>query len=87
MPIESKEYIPIVTCQDSQLKQLRKAGFETDGYIRSMEEILTTKGFGLPSQADDRSFGFRYGKYVRGFLTYPDALAGQIMFLHEEGVL
>ncbi len=81
--VKEKEIIPRRCCTDIRLKQLRKAGFKTDGYDRSLEDILQDKGFGLPIK-DDEYFTFMINhKYIRYYLNYADCLAEEILLLHE----
>ena len=83
MPLTITEYIPRRVCEDWRLKRLRQEGFHTNGYERSMERILTEKGFGLPDESDE-GFGFTVNrKYTRVYLNYADALAEEILFLRK----
>ena len=86
-PVKIKEYIPVRLCSYDRLKRLRKAGIVTDGYERSLEEILTSKGFGLPSACED-GFGFTFEyKYIFICQTYADCLAEEILLLVKLGKL
>ena len=83
MTLKITEYIPRRICEDWRLKRLRKEGFHTNGYERSMERILTEKGFGLPDESNE-GFGFTVNrKYTRVYLNYADALAEEILFLRK----
>ena len=82
------ENIPRKICDDNRHKKLRKAGFDTDGYVNSLEEILTLKDFGLPSVDIKGNWGFSINyKYVRVAFNYADCLADEILLLRELGML
>jgi len=88
MPFKITEYIPRRICTDDRLKKLRKLGFNTNGYERSLEAILKDQDFGLPSGNDEDGFGFMVNyKYIRIYLTYADALAEEILFLYKLNIL
>jgi hypothetical protein len=71
------------TCREELLKNLVDLGYRTDGSEGSMELILGEKGFGLPVAHGDH-FGFIVNHtYTRLYLNYSDALAKEILFLHE----
>ena len=80
---------PRGVCEDHLLKRLLADKFKTDGYVRSMEAILKDKGFGLPVWLEDlEGFGFTINnKYTRVYLNYADALAEEILLLHELGMI
>jgi hypothetical protein len=81
------EHIPRNICTPERLIRLKKAGFDTDGQINSLESILSEKGFNLPTETTDdyerTYFGFRHDKYLKMFLNYADATAEEILFLRE----
>ena len=86
MTLPIKEYIPRMVCTDDRLKRLRTLGIETDGYVYSLEKIITDKGFNLPSKGDEYS-GFTLNhKYIYEFLNYADCLAEAIFALHQHGM-
>lgn len=76
-------------CTDKLLKRLRKEGFDTNGYDRSMEKILTDKRFGLPIlEPEGEYFGFTINhKYQRYYLNRADALAEEILLLRKLGMI
>lgn len=79
-----KEYVPRQCCTDKLLKKVRALGFDTDGYVRSLEQILKEKDFGLPILAEDIGFNFMINyKYIRYYLNYADALAEEIILLNK----
>ncbi len=81
--VTEKEIIPRRVCTDILLKQLRKAGLETDGYEHGLEDILKEKGFGLPVK-DGEYFVFMVNhKWMRMYLNYSDSLAELIILLRE----
>lgn len=86
-----KEYKPRQCCTDKLLKKVRALGFDTDGYVRSMEEILKSNGFGLPKEYfedDSQYFHFMINyKWIRFYLNYADALAEEIILLKELNLL
>ena len=87
MPLPIKEEIPRCICTDVLHKKLRSIGFDTDGYEYSLENILKVRGFGLPTKHEEM-FAFMVNfKYVRLYLNYADALANEILLLHELGIL
>ena len=72
-------------CSDKLLKQLRKEGFDTTGYDRSLEKILLDKDFGLP-KIDDNNEYFHFMinyKWIRYYLNYADALSHEILLLRK----
>jgi hypothetical protein len=80
---EEKEIIPRRCCTDDRLKQLREAGFETLGYEKGLEDILTEKGFGLPVK-DEEYYTFMVNhKYMRFYFNYADCLAEEILLLRK----
>ena len=86
--LKVREYKPRQCCTDKLLKELRALDFKTDGYIRSLEEILKSKGFGLPVELIDEDgeqyFHFMVNyKWIRYYLNYADALANEIILLKE----
>ena len=82
-----EKYIPRKVCSDPQLKELRKAGFSTNGYENSLEDILVFKDFGLPVLCED-GYAFTINrKYTRIYLNYADALAGEILLLNNLGLI
>lgn len=87
MPLPIKEEIPRCICADHLHKKLRSIGLDTDGYEYSLENILKVRGFGLPTK-EDNMFGFMVNfKYTKLYLNYADALAHEILFLNELGIL
>jgi len=84
MSFKITEYIPRRVCRDDLLKRLGKAGFDTTGYDRSLEKILLSKDFGLPVKEEEDEYHFMINyKYTRICLTYTDALAEEILLLHD----
>jgi len=81
--VDEKEIIPRRYCTDKLFKQLRKAGFETAGYEKSLESILQDKGFGLPVKYNEHFVFTVKGKYTRMYLNYVDSLANEILLLRE----
>ena len=77
------EHIPNQVCDQKYFRKLRNLGFNTDGYIASLEKILTDNGFGLPTPCNG-GFGFLVNyKYIKIYIHYVDALACEIIFLKE----
>jgi hypothetical protein len=77
----TQEFTDRKICTDNLLKKLIKEGFKTDGYEYSLERILTSHGFGFPSECEE-GFGFTVNhKWTRIYLNYADALAQEILFL------
>lgn len=86
MTLPVKEHIPRMCCTDDRLKKLRTLGIDTDGYVYSLEQILTAKGFGLPS-TDGECWGFTVNhKYSYIFINQADCLAEAIFALIEHGL-
>jgi hypothetical protein len=73
-------------CSPTLLQKLKEAGIETDGSIVQMEEIIRQNGYNLPGK-DGEHFGFIFHPkklkqtYTRLYLTYPSALAEEILML------
>lgn len=88
MTLPIKEHIPRMVCTDDRLKRLRTMGIKTDGYVYSLEEIITSRGFGLPSKGDEDSHcGFTINfKYSYLFMNYADCLAEEIFALDSHGL-
>ena len=74
-------------CTDKLLKQLRALGFDTDGYVRSLEAILKSNGFGLPKEhLEDNIHYYHFMinyKWIRYYLNYADALSHEILLLRK----
>lgn len=90
MAYKITEDIPRQYCTPELLKSVRCLGHKTDGYIRSLEKIILDKGFNLPVTEEINEkmyYGFRYGKTVRLYLNYCDAVANEIIFLHEQNLI
>lgn len=80
--VEEKEIVPRKCCTDDLLKRLRKQGINTNGYEHGLEDILLSKGFGLPV-ADGEHFMFSINPYIRYYLNYADSLSEEILLLRE----
>lgn len=86
--MNSKTEIPRKFCTDKLLKELRKIGVKTDGYIYSMEAVLKNNGYMNPAmeqQGDSTYFGFSIDGYIRLYLNYADACAEKIIFIIQNG--
>lgn len=82
------EDIPRPYCTPDLLGKLRCLGYKTDGYIRSLEKIVKDKGFILPGKNDeDTHYGFRHENITRLYINYCDAVANEIIFLHEQKLI
>ena len=83
--------IPRTTCTPERLIRLFEAGYDTDGQIHSLEDIVVKSGYCLPTEHTDdygrTCFGFRHEQYVKMFLNYTDAVAEEILFLHEHKMI
>ncbi len=73
-------------CSHTLLQKLKEAGIETDGSIVQMEEIIRHNDYNLPGK-DGEHFVFVFHptglkiSYTRLYLTYPSALAEEILML------
>ena len=82
------EDVPRQYCTPDLLGRVRCLGYKTDGYVRSLEKIVKDKGFNLPGKNDeDTHYGFRHGNIMRLYLNYCDAVANEIIFLHEQKLI
>lgn len=86
------EQAPVISCSQERIDKLNSIGFTTTGYIDQLQELVVKNGFNLPSE-DNECFGFvlhgtRSKKtYTRIYLNFVDAMAEEILLLHEEGML
>lgn len=81
------ESIPPEYCTFERLERLKQAGFETDGHIDYLKQIIRENGYSLPSQEGEH-FGFVFNqKYTRLYLNRVDAMAEEILMLKEFGMI
>lgn len=84
------EDIPRQYCTPDLLGRVRCLGYKSDGYIRSLEKIIKDRGFNLPGNEDIGGkiyYGFRHNNTVKLYLNYCDAVANEIIFLHEKELI
>lgn len=92
MTYKVTEQVPTEFCRQEYTDKLNSIGFTTTGYIDQLQELVVKNGFNLPSE-DNECFGFvlhgtRSKKtYTRIYLNFVDAMAEEILLLHEEGML
>lgn len=81
--LKTTTYIPPEYCTFERLERLHEAGFDTEGYIEHLKEIITQAGYPLPSQEGEH-YGFVFNqKYTRLYLTLVDAMAEEILMLKQ----
>lgn len=81
--LKYKEETPIDYCTFERLERLKQAGFDTDGHIDQLRDIIVKNGYPLPSQEGEH-YGFIFmQKYTRLYLTRVDAFAELILMLKE----
>ena len=81
--IQVTESIPPEYCTFERLEKLKQAGFETDGHIDQLKQIIVDSGYPLPSHEGEH-YGFVFNqKYTRLYLTLVDAMAEEILMLKE----
>ena len=70
-------------CSPHRLSKLIRYGYKTNGSDVELQNIITSAGFGLPG-FEKGYFAFMVNyQYIRVLLTYVDALAEEIILLHE----
>jgi len=70
-------------CLPHRLAKLIEYGYKTNGSDVELQTIITSAGFGLPG-FENGYFAFMINyHYIRVLLTYVDALAEEIILLHE----
>lgn len=86
------EQVPREICRIEYIDKLNSIGIHTNGHIDQLKELTVKNGFKTPSE-DNEYFGFiltssaTWKKYTRIFLNLADAMAEEILLLHEEGML
>lgn len=85
------ENIPPEYCTFERLERLKAAGFQTDGHIDKLKEIIKESGYPLPSQEGEH-YGFVFHTpfkdgekeqvFTRLYLTRVDSFAELILMLH-----
>lgn len=84
------EDVPRQYCTPELLNRVRCLGHKTDGYVRSLEKIIKDLGFNLPGSEEEEQrtyYGFRHGNIMRLYVNYCDAVANEIIFLHEKELI
>jgi len=89
-PYKVTTHIPPEYATLERIERLKQAGFETDGHIDQLREIITQNGYPLPSQEGEH-FGFVFRTpfkdgekqqvYTRLYLTRVDSFAELILML------
>lgn len=77
------EDVPRKICTPKMTEKINALGFNTDGSIASLKEILTSRGFKLPILEGKSYFFTVQWHYYRSYLNYADALAGEILLLNQ----
>lgn len=86
------EQAPVISCSQERIDKLNSIGIHTNGHIDQLKELVVKNGFNLPSE-DNECFGFvlinhkTKKTYTRICLNLVDAMAEEILLLHEEGML
>ena len=92
MRLKVIEQTPPIFCSQEAIKKLEDEGIYTSGWIEHLKWLIAKNGFNLPSE-DNECFGFvlinhkTKKTYTRICLNLVDAMAEEILLLHEEGML
>ena len=81
--LKYKEETPIDYCTFERLERLKQAGFDTDGHIDQLRDIIVKNGYPLPSQEGEH-YGFIFmQKKKKKKKKRVDAFAELILMLKE----
>ena len=86
------EQVPTKFCRQEYIDKLNNKGINTSGWIEHLKYLIVKNGFNLPSE-ENETFGFILHSskskktYTRIFLNLVDAMAEEILLLHQEGML
>ena len=87
IPYKVTEQVPPEYCAYELIEQLKQAGFDTDGHIDQLMNIIAKNGFNMPTEHEN-CYGFIFmKKYTRIYIHFADACANEILMLHEFGMI